>query len=255
MATNNSTNTSNPITVPQGGTGVATLTTAYGTLCAGTTATGNVQTVSPGTVGQVYTSGGSGALPSFANLPTMTAGLNTGYWKIHIELFGNIGFTTSGSGTSANIADTVHYLPMLIGFPITITDLGINVSATGTATSCIIAVYNSNSAQTQPTGTPITNSTTGSISITGTGVKSATLGTSITLQPGLYFVAFLINGSCTFVAAGANVLIPKFGASTSTGYKVCYYTQSRSFGSGFPTAGSLSENTNSPEFIYIKGNT
>jgi hypothetical protein len=67
MTTNNATNTSNPITVPQGGTGVATNTTAYAVICAGTTATGAQQTTaSAGTAGQVLTSGGSSALPSYA---------------------------------------------------------------------------------------------------------------------------------------------------------------------------------------------
>lgn len=55
-----------PVTVPNGGTGVVTLTTAYGVLCAGTTATGNVQTLSAlGASGTVLTSNGAGALPSF----------------------------------------------------------------------------------------------------------------------------------------------------------------------------------------------
>lgn len=54
------------LTVPGGGTGVTTLTTAYGVLCAGTTATGAVQTIaSLGSAGQVLTSNGAGALPSF----------------------------------------------------------------------------------------------------------------------------------------------------------------------------------------------
>ncbi|MCX6154403.1 MAG: hypothetical protein NT007_09600 [Candidatus Kapabacteria bacterium] len=57
------------VTVAQGGTGVQTLTTAYGVLCAGTTATGNVQTLSTlGTSGQVLTSNGASALPSFQKL-------------------------------------------------------------------------------------------------------------------------------------------------------------------------------------------
>lgn len=54
------------ITVPQGGTGQTTLTTAYGVLCAGTTATGAVQTLSSlGTSGQVLTSNGAAALPTW----------------------------------------------------------------------------------------------------------------------------------------------------------------------------------------------
>lgn len=65
MATNNATNTSNPVTVAQGGTGVAS-NTAYAVLCGGTTSTGAVQSIAGvGTSGQVLTSNGAGALPTF----------------------------------------------------------------------------------------------------------------------------------------------------------------------------------------------
>jgi hypothetical protein len=53
--------------VPDGGTGVVTMTTAYAPVCAGTTATGNLQVASTGlaTAGFVLTSNGAAALPSF----------------------------------------------------------------------------------------------------------------------------------------------------------------------------------------------
>jgi len=53
------------VTVAQGGTGLST-TTAYGLIAAGTTSTGNFQQVSgTGTSGQVLTSNGAGALPTW----------------------------------------------------------------------------------------------------------------------------------------------------------------------------------------------
>lgn len=51
--------------VSNGGTGVTTLTTAYGVLAAGTTATGALQNIGTGTASQVLTSNGPGVLPSF----------------------------------------------------------------------------------------------------------------------------------------------------------------------------------------------
>lgn len=58
-----------PFTVPvtTGGTGVATMTTAYAPVCAGTTATGALQVASTGlsTSGYVLTSNGASAVPSF----------------------------------------------------------------------------------------------------------------------------------------------------------------------------------------------
>lgn len=52
------------VTVAQGGTGVATLT-AYAPVFGGTTGTGAVQSGTVGTSGQVLTSNGAGALPTF----------------------------------------------------------------------------------------------------------------------------------------------------------------------------------------------
>jgi hypothetical protein len=53
-----------PVTVPFGGTGLST-TTAYGVICGGTTSTGNFQNTGIGTIGQVLTSNGPGALPTW----------------------------------------------------------------------------------------------------------------------------------------------------------------------------------------------
>lgn len=65
MATNNATNTSNPITVAQGGTGDSSLT-AYAVLCGGTSSTASVQALAAlGASGTVLTSNGASALPSF----------------------------------------------------------------------------------------------------------------------------------------------------------------------------------------------
>lgn len=61
------------VPVTDGGTGVSTLTTAYGLLAAGTVATGAVQTLPVGTAGQVLISGGAGALPAYTASPTFTA--------------------------------------------------------------------------------------------------------------------------------------------------------------------------------------
>lgn len=62
-----------PLPTAQGGTGL-TSTTAYAVLCGGTTSTGNLQSIaSVGTTGQVLTSNGAGALPTFQNPATQTS--------------------------------------------------------------------------------------------------------------------------------------------------------------------------------------
>lgn len=66
-----------PLTVANGGSG-ATSHTAYAVLTGGTTSTGAVQSVaSVGTAGQVLTSNGAGALPTFTNA-TGTGTVNSG---------------------------------------------------------------------------------------------------------------------------------------------------------------------------------
>lgn len=91
MATNNATNTSNPVTVPQGGTGDASLT-AYAVLTGGTTSTAPVQSVSGvGTAGQVLQSNGASALP------TWTTAATTGAWTL---------IRTATASASANITFT-----------------------------------------------------------------------------------------------------------------------------------------------------
>lgn len=62
-------------TVPHGGTGLSTLT-AYALMAAGTTTTGNMQQVSGvGTSGQVLTSNGAAALPTWQNSATGVASI------------------------------------------------------------------------------------------------------------------------------------------------------------------------------------
>jgi hypothetical protein len=70
MATNNATNTSNPVTVGQGGTGDTSFT-AYSVLTGGTTSTGALQNVSGvGTTGQLLVSNGASALPTWQTVGT-----------------------------------------------------------------------------------------------------------------------------------------------------------------------------------------
>lgn len=57
-----------PIGVPFGGTGLSTLTTAYGVLCSGTTPTNPLQNVGAGLANQALISNGIAALPTWKNI-------------------------------------------------------------------------------------------------------------------------------------------------------------------------------------------
>lgn len=70
--------------VAGGGTGLTT-TTAYSVVFTGTTATGNFQaSAGPGTLGQVLTSNGAGALPTFQT----SSGISTGKAIAMAMIFG-----------------------------------------------------------------------------------------------------------------------------------------------------------------------
>jgi hypothetical protein len=77
MATNDAINTPSPLNVPNGGTSVSTMTTAYAPVCSGTTAAGALQVAGTGlsTSGFVLTSNGASALPGFETIGASSAGL------------------------------------------------------------------------------------------------------------------------------------------------------------------------------------
>jgi hypothetical protein len=84
-----------PLPVAQGGTGL-TSTTAYAVVCGGTTSTGNLQSIAGvGTSGQVLTSNGAGALPTFT---TLQSG-NIKAW-VNFNGTGTVAIRSSGNVTS-----------------------------------------------------------------------------------------------------------------------------------------------------------
>jgi hypothetical protein len=84
--TANTLNLTNALGVAYGGTGIVT-TTAYGLIAAGTTSTGAFQQVSgTGSSGQLLTSNGAGALPTWQNAPA--SGVSKGQSIAFAMIFG-----------------------------------------------------------------------------------------------------------------------------------------------------------------------
>ena len=96
--TQNAINVTNPIGVDSGGSGDSTLV-AYAPLCGGTTTTSPIQSVaSVGTTGQVLTSNGASALPSFQSLSSGAPILiQTQTASSSASLVFNTGITYSGT--------------------------------------------------------------------------------------------------------------------------------------------------------------
>ena len=101
MATNNSWNSQTPVQVAKGGTGNSS-STAYAVLCGGTTTTAALQSVaSVGTTGQVLTSNGAGALPTFQT--PSTVGITWVGVSSNTSMLPNHGYICNASGGAFNL--------------------------------------------------------------------------------------------------------------------------------------------------------
>lgn len=100
MATNNAINSSNPIQVAKGGSGRSS-TTAYAVICGGTTSTSAEQSIaSVGTSGQVLTSNGAAALPTFQTV-------SAGFTSVVYQVFSASGTYTPTSGMKYCIVECI----------------------------------------------------------------------------------------------------------------------------------------------------
>lgn len=128
------THVSGTLPVANGGTG-ATTATAYAVLCGGTTTTSPFQSIaSVGTAGQILTSNGAGALPTFQNSPGAPSGV-----------LSNVGISASVAASALTITLTTA------------------AGATPSATDIVSVPYRSS---TEGTGTITQKSITSSLSLT-----------------------------------------------------------------------------------------
>jgi hypothetical protein len=99
-----------PVSVPNGGTGDTSLT-AYAVLCGGATSTGAVQSIAGvGSSGQVLTSNGAGALPTFQANPAVSA--------IQAFWISQLAVTVANTASETTLLDTgigTKIVPSVIG--------------------------------------------------------------------------------------------------------------------------------------------
>lgn len=135
------------LTVPEGGTGRVTGTTAYGLIAAGTTATGAQQTLAAGATTEILVGGGAGALPVWttangtgAPVRETNASLTTPNIGVATGSVASIRTATEATDTSCNLvfvtASGTQTLP-----PVTNTSLTFN-SSTAALGASIFAVGN-----------------------------------------------------------------------------------------------------------------
>lgn len=135
------------VPVARGGTGLVT-TTAYGLIAAGTTSTGNFQQVSgTGSSGQVLTSNGASALPTWQNTVTLSGnnaftGANTFYnatGQTFAQASTNDGIIVQGrAGGSSSYRVTFTTTTLTASRTLTLPDATGTVSTTGFAVAMSI---------------------------------------------------------------------------------------------------------------------
>lgn len=197
------------VTVPYGGSGL-TSTTAYAVLCGGTTSTGALQSIAGvGTSGQVLTSNGASALPTFQAASGGTT-VST-YFPKAMYLSGSTVYNTTSMGTNTIGYVAAFFLP----FSIVVNKLSLQPSAVAVTGTYKVGIY------TEDGQTKSIDITTGSISAAGiiTTPIVTTAVSSVTLTPGVYWIVIvpISTASATFYTWDNQGLL-SFGISSEPIY-------------------------------------
>jgi len=180
-------------------------------------------------------SGGSSTFPAI--------GAVSGQW------YGTPGLFFDCDATAQNTVDTgtIYYIPFYVTKTNTYTAIGILVG-TSVAGSTNMAIYNSDSSNTVPTGNPIAGSTSGSITNVTATLASFTFASPIELQPGMYWLAYTLStGSCQYINMGADASrLSLIGVDTTVTTTTCAnyvvgWKHSFTYSTTMPTVSTLTK--------------
>jgi hypothetical protein len=226
--------------------------------------TGAAQTLGVGTSGIDFAVSSSGTAHTL-NLPTASAtnrgALSTTDWSTFnnkLTGFGqyrkagrwyNNGFFPPANGSFGNVNGVIRYVPVLLDQDITLTRIGINVTAVApTSSLCRLGIYSNDPTTTQPLNRIID---AGTVTLDGsTGQRSIT-GLSVALTKGLYWFAYFSNaasGTITGIGSGATFDVKGQANIGATGFAA--FSQSLGFTTLPATVGTLTE-TNSGSTVCI----
>lgn len=152
--------------------------------------------------------------------------------------------THQGVAVSAN---TIFFQPFVVIDTLTITDIGYNVSAVGTTTLARCGIYSSD-ANNQPS---VLLADSGNLGVS-LGSKSVTLGSPIVLSAGLYWTAYLQNGTGSVTGCN-NLAIPNiFGNSTIAATGINAYSKAVTYGALPNPVSALTNSSGAIPFAYFK---
>jgi hypothetical protein len=194
MSTNNATNTSDPVSVSQGGTGVTSFT-PYSVICGGTTSTNPLQNVvGLGNTNDVLVSNGASALPTWTSVPGTMELITT-------KIINN--------STSANFSNTEYDINRYNSFLLVLNNL---TTTTSTGTYAIQVSVNNNSSwlTSQYTSGIITNLYNSAVISNQTSVNLVIVSNTITSTN------VSVNGTVTVIHGNAATFIGQIFTTETT---------------------------------------
>lgn len=218
------------LTVTNGGLGVTTLTTAYGLVAAGTTATGAVQTLAVGLTTELLVGGGAGALPVWttatgtgapvrAGSPTFTGTVTMDTLTVTTLNFttwgtGVVPANNGGTGVANNVAATLtrsgnHALTLT-----TTGTTGLTLPTTGTLSTLAGAesLTNKKLGSLTTNGFVTTSASDGTLSVT----VATTVGTNLVTLTNPSAIRFIrINANNTVTAQSSSDFRTDLGLATT----------------------------------------
>ena len=151
-------------------------------------------------------------------------------------------FAGSSSSTNINMATgKIYYIPFIVTKSTTYTAIGM-ISGSTVSGSSNLCLYNDDGAS-RPTGSPIANSTSGSLTNTSVTASTFTFGSTITLNPGRYWLA--ISTSATSNVAGSTTtqarpmtlgIDPTLTLANFTASQICW-SENFTYSTTMPTVG------------------
>lgn len=199
------------VSVADGGSGRSSAT-AYAIICGGTTGTGAHQSVaSVGTAGQLLTSNGASALPTF-----QTVGLNSYNNNGYALNRYNYGLAIAATSGAAVVANRLYAIPHIVGSTTTFTRIGMRVTS-AIAGNARLGIYNW--ADGVPTSLILD---CGTVSTSSTGEKELII--SQILAAGIYGLGIVFDAAPSVaVASERNLINYLVGDVSSTGNDVFQY--------------------------------